>query len=160
MIKKFLILIIIFFQGNLSFSNEFNWTQVAKDKIGESEFYLDLSSQRIIDNYNYQWLLINYLKNNEEGKKSGIAYTTIDCKNKRLQEIIFAEFSKKSAQGITQNHELLTDDSLAWLDAEPNTVAELIVETGCKRSASSIKSPEPRKKSDEKKKKKSKYKEF
>ncbi|MDC0061179.1 hypothetical protein OAJ24_02315, partial [Candidatus Pelagibacter sp.] len=86
MIKKFLILIIIFFQSSLSFSNEFNWTKVAADKSGESEFYLDLSSQRIIDNYNYQWLLINYLKNSEEGKKSGIVYTTIDCKNSRIQE--------------------------------------------------------------------------
>ena len=106
---------------------------MAEDKSGESEFYLDLSSQRIIDNYNYQWLLINYLKNNEEGKKSGIAYTTIDCENSRIQEIIFAEFSQKSAKGNTENHE---------------------------KNLSSIKSPEPRKKSEKKKKKKSKYKEF
>lgn len=160
MTKKFLILIIIFFQSSLSFSNEFNWTKVAENKSGESEFYLDLSSQRIIDNYNYQWLLINYLKNSEEGKKSGIAYTTIDCKNNRIQEIIFAEFSKKSAKGNTENHELLTNESLEWLEAEPNTVAELIVNSGCKKNLSSIKSPEPRKKNDQKKKKKSKYKEF
>ena len=160
MIKKFLILIIILFQSNPSFSDEFNWTKVAEEKSGESEFYLDLSSQRRIDNYNYQWLLINYLKNSDEGKKSGIAYTTIDCKNSRIQEIIFAEFSEKSARGNTETHELLTDESLEWLEAEPNTVAELIVNSGCKKNLSSIKSPEPRKKSEKKKKKKSKYKEF
>ena len=46
------------------------------------------------------------------------------------------------------------------LEAEPNTVAELIVNSGCKKNISSIKSPEPRKKNEKKKKKKSKYKEF
>jgi len=159
-IKKFLILIVIFFQCNLSFSNEFSWTKVAEDEKGESEFYLDMSSQRIIDNYNYQWLLINYLKNNEEGKKSGVAYTTIDCKNSRIQEIIFAEFSKKSGRGSTQTHELLTDESLEWLEAEPNTIAELIVNSSCKKNVSSIESTEPRTNTEKKKKKKSKYKEF
>ena len=83
--------------------------------------------------------IINYLKNSEDGKKAGIAYTTIDCENSRIQEIIFAEFSQKSAKGNTENHELLTDESLEWLEAEPNTVAELIVNSGCKKKLSSIK---------------------
>ena len=160
MIKRFFFLFLILFKTHICFSDDFNWSQIIVDKDGESEFYLDLSSQRIIDNDRYQWLLINYLKNNEDGKKSGIAYTTIDCDKKRIQEIIFAEFSKKTAKGVTKTHELLSGESLEWLNAEPDTIAEYLIESGCKKNVSSIKSPEPRKKTEEKKKKKSKYKEF
>ena len=48
---------------------------------------------------------------------------------------------------------MLTDESLEWLEAEPNTIAELIVKSSCKKNVSSIESTEPRTNAEKKKKK-------
>ena len=62
--------------------------------------------------------------------------------------------------GETQVHELLTGELLEWMDFPSNSVGEMIIESSCDLKASSIKSQEPRKEKNEKKRKKSKYKEF
>ena len=158
--KKILtVLILLLLQNNLSFSKEFEWSKVAVNKNGDKEFYLDFLSLREIDNYNYQWILINYLDDSND-YKSEIAYATVDCEKKKIQEIILTQYSKEFAKGETQFHELLTGELLEWLDFPSNSVGGMIIESSCNLKASSIKSQEPRKEKDEKKKKKSKYKEF
>lgn len=158
--KKVLsVLFLLLFQNNLSFSKEFEWSKVATNKDGNKDYFLDFLSLREIDNYNYQWILINYLDNSNDFK-SEVAYATVDCEKKKIQEIILTQYSKKFAKGETQLHELLTGELLDWIDFPSNSVGEMIIESSCNRKDSLIESQEPRKKKDEKKKKKSKYKEF
>ena len=92
--RNFLILLVIItFQHNLSLSKEFEWTKITANKKGDKEYFLDFISLREVDNYNYQWILINYL-DGTKNYKSEAAYATVDCKKKKIQEIILTQYSR------------------------------------------------------------------
>ena len=80
LMKKILLsVILIFFCNGLALSGEFDWTKTVTNESGESDYFLDHQSVRTIGNYNYQWILTNYLKDSQK-VKSDVSYATIDCK--------------------------------------------------------------------------------
>ena len=159
--KTFIFLIITAFNIGSLLANEFNWSKVVENKSGTSEFFLDNKSTRSIDGYNYQWLLINYLKDFEE-VKSGVAYTTMDCKKNRMQEILWSEFSEYNGGGSILYHELIPQKDLEWQTAEPKTVMSILIKTSCDNISVSTNTDTTKKEKNKKghKKEKSKYKEF
>ena len=160
--KKFLLsVILIFFCNGLALSGEFDWTKTATDKSGKSDFFLDHQSVRTIGNYNYQWILTNYLKDSQK-VKSDVSYATIDCKKNRMQMVLWSEYSDYNAKGKIEGHSLTSDKELEWLIAKPDTVMSALIENSCKNKTSSFNSADNESENIKKKpkNKKSKYKEF
>ena len=160
--NKFLVyIILIFFYNNLVLSGEFDWTKIATNKSGTDDFYLDNQSVRTIGNYNYQWILTNYLKDSQK-VKSDVSYATIDCKKNRMQMVLWSEYSDYNAKGKIEGHSLTSDKELEWLIAKPDTVMSALIENSCKNKTSSFNSADNESENIKKKpkNKKSKYKEF
>ena len=160
--KKFILFFIfIQFYNGIVLANDFNWTKTAKNKSGSSEFYLDNESVRTIGNYNYQWILTNYLKDSDE-IKSDVSYATFDCKKNRMQIVVWSEYSEYDAKGNIEGHSLASPEDLKWSTAKPDTVMSLLIENSCANKVSSANSTNTDKENIKKKPKdkKSKYKEF
>jgi len=160
--KNFLFFFIfIQFCNSFVLADNFNWTLAVKNKSGSGEFYLDNESVRTIGNYNYQWILANYLKDSDE-IKSDISYTTIDCSKNRMQIVVWSEYSEFNGKGNIEGHTLTSPEDLKWSTAKPDTVMSSLIEDSCANKVSSTNSTNTDKKNIKKKpkNKKKKYKEF
>lgn len=156
--KILLFFILFVFYNNTSSSEDFSWNKVVTSKDGSNEFYFDRKSIRSIGNYNYQWLMTNYLKGTEE-VKSDISYVTVDCKKNRIQIVIWSEYSENDAQGQIRGHSLSTKEELEWYNAKDGTITSALVESSCKNKIFSLDNTGEKNKNS-KTKRKSKYKEF
>ena len=158
--KLFIFFIFIQLYSSFVLSNEFNWTQTAKTKSGETEFYLDNQSTRSIGNYNYQWVLANYLKDFDE-VKSNISYATIDCKRNKMQMVIWSEYDEYYAKGKVIGHSLIPEEDLEWHTPKSNSVMSVLIKNSCANKVSSVNSVDgENEKINRKPKKKHKFKEF
>ena len=160
--KKFLLFVIfILFFNSFALADNFNWTKTAINKSGSSEFYLDNQSVRTIGNYNYQWILTNYLKDSDQ-IKSDVSYVTFDCKKDRMQIVVWSEYSKYDAKGKIEGHSLSSEKDLKWATAKPDTVMSALIESSCENKVLSTNTIDTENENIKKepKYKKNKYKEF
>ena len=156
--KFFSLFLLFLFYNGVSLSQDFSWKKVVISKNGSNEFYLDRKSIRSIGNYNYQWLMTNYLKEFDE-VKSDISYTTIDCKRNRMQIVIWSEYSEHDAKGQITGHSLSTDDELEWANAKDGTIMSALIKSSCDNKTFTFDDNDVKNKN-KKTKRKSKYKEF
>ena len=74
--KLFSFLILILIYCNISYANNFNWSEKMINPSKSAEFYIDKKSVIKINNYIYYWSLGNILKTLEDAPelKSSISY--------------------------------------------------------------------------------------
>ena len=106
--KLFSFLILILIYCNISYANNFNWSEKMTNPTKSAEFYIDKKSVIKINNYIYYWSLGNILKTLEDAPnlKSSISYNKVDCNDMGYQTIIFIAFT-----GNMGNGEIIFHDS-------------------------------------------------
>jgi len=98
-IFSFLILILVY--CNISYANNFNWSEKMTNTEESAEFYIDKKSVKKINNYIYYWSLGNILKPFKDAPnlKSSISYNKLDCNDMGYQTIIFIAFTGNMGSG-------------------------------------------------------------
>ena len=106
--KLFSFLILILIYCNISYANNFNWSEKMTNPTKTAEFYIDKKSVIKINNYIYYWSLGNILKTLEDAPnlKSSISYNKVDCNDMGYQTVIFIAFT-----GNMGNGEIIFHDS-------------------------------------------------
>lgn len=105
--RLILALVITLISTNTLHATKFNWTDGMKTEDRHTEFYIDKTSIKKIDNYVYYWSLGNYIKF-EEGEntdiKSAIVFNRVDCNDMGYQIIIISTYKDNMGRGETTNH--------------------------------------------------------
>jgi len=129
--KKLSILIILLYSITFTIPTYGEWIKKGKNDGGD--FYVDFDRIRKIHEYDYWWLLTDFLKPNNLGYLSSKTYVQSDCKHFKLKNLSFNFYKKPMGAGKTETY---TPKNSEWMYPPPYSTFELILKSVCNNDKS------------------------